>query len=73
MELINIQFDTEGEVSLSPNTYRKITVNAINADVSEILDHFKVSDILDHFADSKILDEIGIDRVKEYFDLTDNV
>jgi len=72
MELKNITFETEGDVNVSPLNYHKVTVSADNANGTEILDHFKVSDILEHFADSAILDEIGIDRVKQYFDLTDN-
>jgi hypothetical protein len=72
MEIVNITFEAEGIVSVSPLNYHKVLVSADHANGTEILDHFKVSHILDHCADSKILDEIGIDRVKEYFDLTDN-
>ncbi len=73
MELKNITFETEGDVKVSPLNYHKVIISADKANKREILDHFNVSDILDHFADSKLLDEIGIDRVKEYFDLTDNI
>ncbi len=36
-----------------------------------VLDNFSIEEVLKHFDKDEILEEIGIDYIKEYFDLKD--
>jgi hypothetical protein len=59
-------------VGVSPTYSSKtVSVSVENANDGDILDHFKIEDIISHFGYDKFLDEIGEERVKEYFDLTE--
>lgn len=55
-----------------PLNYKKVEVRIEDIGVAEILGHISLSDAIDHYGDNTLLNEIGIDRVKEYFNLQDS-
>lgn len=49
----------------------EITIELSGVSESEVLEQFKISDIVNSIGKNEILDEIGIDWVKNYFDLVE--
>lgn len=60
---------TVESVNTSGTGRGKVRIEIGGAEREEILNAIPLEDIVYHFDDDKILDHIGVDRVKEYFDL----
>jgi len=67
---MNLEFNAK-EARILAGGYKLIEVIAEGVTLSEVLDQVKIEDVIRHYDDWNILDKIGIDRVKDYFDLTE--
>lgn len=65
---LNLKCD---RVNCSKEDKYDMNVEIVGADNSDILNHFSAKDIVDHFDYDDLLKAIGVDRVKEYFDLVE--
>ena len=50
---------------------RQAVLISVNADLQSLLDDLTAKEIVHHVDDASILDAIGVERVKEYFDLVE--
>ena len=65
---------TAKSVTIDPDTYKGITVRVEYVDKHQVINHFSPSEIVEEMEDKDLLlDEIGIDYIKEYFGLTEEV
>lgn len=66
----SLTFDCES-ASIESAGRGHVRVEAIKVDIGDVLQSFDAKEILRHFDDTDILDEIGVDRVKAYFELVE--
>ena len=71
MAKIDLNFECK-EVRVNTGGSSYVSVEIEKVEVSEILDNIKMEDVIDHYEDDKILYQIGIDRIKDYFDMVDS-
>lgn len=59
------------QVTISPNSYRIISVTIDGCDVGDLLQHLSVAECVNHYGFEEFLNEIGEDAVKKHFNLVD--
>lgn len=60
------------DVTVEPNTYKKITVKLTDVEKSELFENLSINDFLEYFPLNRILNEINEQDVKDHFDLINN-
>jgi hypothetical protein len=67
---MELEFDAEN-VSIQPRGYEAVTVTLYKPDIAQMIDAIGLDKFLDHFDEDAILEQIGSDKAKKYFDLTE--
>jgi hypothetical protein len=60
---------TATSVTVTPSSYNRVDVELEMDDESEVLDEIGIRTAIAHYGDDDLLDEIGVEYVKQYFNL----
>jgi hypothetical protein len=64
---MNVTIQTTS-ATITPS-HKMVDVELNDIEPKDLLDHVSVTDVIRHFDERTLLNEIGIDAVKDYFDL----
>ncbi len=68
---MDITFNSNGDVTMSPGYNRVVTVTASNVEVEDILSNIPVSDAAEYYNHDDLLDEIGEEAARRHFNIPD--
>ena len=70
MSTVNLSFDTDHDINIEHARFcNKVSVTA---EIEDVLDHFTVEEVVAHFETADLLNAIGVDEVRDHFDLIEN-